>query len=132
MKQMLAETNNYVGYSNHINVVGKAHPVSMDHWIQTIERSQNSVNVMKEYDNVTKLFGEKPTPEQILEMARYKGVTYQRKGNENPTKTNQNIPKAITPPTSELSIDLGGWISNAKVLVPVTELIKIPSQKKSY
>jgi hypothetical protein len=27
-------------------------------------------------------------------------------------------------------IDLGGWVSNAKVLVPVVELIKIPSQKE--
>jgi hypothetical protein len=102
-------------------------------WIigfQTMERSQNSKDVIKEYDNVTKVFGEKPTPEQILEMARYKGVTYQRKGNENPTRTNQNIPKAITPPTSELNIDLGGWVSNAKVMVPVVELTKIPSQKE--
>jgi hypothetical protein len=126
-----AEANNYVGYSNHINVVGKAHPVSMDYWMQTIERSENSDNVIKSYDNVTKLYGEKPTPEQILEMARYKGVTYQWKGNENPTKSYQNIPKAITPPTSELNIDLGGWMSNAKVLVPVAELIKYPLKRKS-
>jgi hypothetical protein len=35
----------------------------------------------------------------------------------------------MTPPTTDLSVDLGNWISNAKVLVPVSELIKIPSQK---
>jgi hypothetical protein len=29
----------------------------------------------------------------------------------------------------DLSVDLGNWISNAKVLVPVEDLIKIPSQK---
>jgi hypothetical protein len=77
---------------------------------------------------VTRLYGEKPTPEQILEMARYKGVTYQRKGNDNSSTQQQNIPKAFTP-TEDLSLDLGNWISNAKVLVPVADLIKIPSQK---
>jgi hypothetical protein len=78
---------------------------------------------------VTKLHGEKPTPKKILEMARYKGVTYQKKGNDNSSKSYQNIPKAITPPNADLSVDLSSWISNAKVLVPISELIKIPSQK---
>jgi hypothetical protein len=92
--------NNYVGYSNHINVVGKTHPISMDHWVQAIEISQNLINVMKEYDDVTKLFGEKPTPKKILDMERSKGVTYQWKWNENPTKSYRNILKEITSPTS--------------------------------
>jgi hypothetical protein len=52
--------------------------ISMDHWVQTIEISQNAINVMRKYDNVTKLFGEKSTPEQILEMAKGKGVTYSK------------------------------------------------------
>jgi hypothetical protein len=95
----------------------------MDYWVQTIERGEKS-------DDVIKLYGEKPTPEQILEMVRFKGVTYQWKGNGNPIKSYQNIPKAITPSTSELNIDLGGWISNFEVLVLVAELIKIPSQKE--
>jgi hypothetical protein len=117
-------------HSNFINNVGKTHLVSMDHWMQIKERSENAKDVIKEYDNATKVFGKTPTPGQILEMERYKGVTYQRKGNEDTTKTDQNIPKAITPPTSELNIDLGGWLSNAEVLVPVVELTKIPSQKE--
>jgi hypothetical protein len=83
----------------------------------------------KKVDNMTRLYGEKPTPEQILEMAKYKGVTYQRKGNDNASKSSQIIPKASTPPDTDLSVDLGSWISNAKVLVPVSEFIKIPSQK---
>jgi hypothetical protein len=37
--------------------------------------------------------------------------------------------KLNTPPNTYLSVDLGSWISNAKVLVPVSKLIKIPSQK---
>ena len=28
-----------------------------------------------------------------------------------------------------MNIDLGGWINNAKVLVPMVELVKIPTQK---
>ena len=59
---------------------------------------------------MTRLYGENPTLEQILEMSRYKGVTYQRKGNDNSSKSHQNIPKVFTPPTKYLSLDLGNWI----------------------
>jgi hypothetical protein len=86
--------------------------------------------LVEEYDNATRLYGKKPTTEQILEMARHKGVTYQRRGNDNTNKSYQKVPKPLTPPTTNLSVDLGSWISNAKVLVPVSELIKIPSQKE--
>jgi hypothetical protein len=30
----------------------------------------------------------------------------------------------------DLNIDLGGWINNAKILVPVSEIMKIPSQRE--
>jgi hypothetical protein len=63
-------------------------------------------------------------------MDSHKGVTYQRRGNDSANKSYQNIPKAITPPISYLSVDLSNWISNAKVLVSVSELIKVPSQKE--
>ena len=56
-------------------------------------------------------------------------MTYQRKGNDNSNKSYQNIPKAFTPPIEDLSLDLGNWISNAKVLVLITDLTKIPSRK---
>lgn len=81
-------------------------------------------------DHVTKLYGEKPSPSEILEMVnnRYKSVTYQRKGNEI-SKVNHEIPKVVSSPKDDISIDLGSWIQNAKVLVQVVELIKIPSQK---
>jgi hypothetical protein len=39
--------------------------------------NENADKVVEEYDNVTKMYGQKPTPEQIVEMTRYKGVTYQ-------------------------------------------------------
>jgi hypothetical protein len=117
------ETNNFVRYSRRsdfINNVGKTHTITNDQWNKTTELCQK-------VNNVTKLYGETPTLEHILEMARYKGVTYQTKGNDNSNKTYQNILKAITPPNFDLSVDLGSWILNAKVLVPVTYHIKLPS-----
>jgi hypothetical protein len=58
----------------------------MDHWLQMQERCEQSKEVVEEYDNVTKLYGHKPTNEQILEMARHKGIVYQRKGKNYFTK----------------------------------------------
>jgi hypothetical protein len=75
------------------------------------------------------LFQQKPTPEKIIEMVKYKAITYQRNGSDNASKSRQKIPKASTSLDTDLSVDLGSWIANAKVLVPVSELIKIPSQK---
>jgi hypothetical protein len=68
-------------------------------------------------------------------MAKYRGITYQRSGNKSQDKGQTSAPK-VSPPKSnvpinaDLNIDLGGWLSNAKMLVPVSEIMKIPSQKK--
>ena len=32
--------------------------------------------------------------------------------------------------SSDLNIDLGGWLNNAKMLVIVSEIMKIPSQRE--
>jgi hypothetical protein len=83
------------------------------------------------------MFGPKPTPQQLAEMAKFKGITYQRNGNKSQEKNQANVPKVTpTPPklsvhvSSELNIDLGGWLSNAKMLVPVSEIMKIISQRE--
>ena len=48
-------------------------------------------------------------------MARHKGIVYKRKGREDASKSQANFPKVTTPnPITDLSIDLGSWISNAK------------------
>jgi hypothetical protein len=97
------------------------------------ERSEQANEVVEEFDNVTKLYGHKPTNEQILEMARHKGIVYQRKGKDGTNKSQANFPKVTAPPTTpitDLTVDLRNWISNAKVLVPVSDLLKIPSQKE--
>ena len=44
-------------------------------------------------DKVTEMFGPKPTPQQVAEMAKYRGITYQRNGNKNQSNNQANIPK---------------------------------------
>jgi hypothetical protein len=133
-EQGLHPTNNFVGQSrssNHINNFGETCPLSMDHWLKMQERCEQTNDVVEEYDNVTKLYGHKPINEQILEMARHKEIVYQRKGREGASKSQANFPKVTNPPPiTNLSIDLGSWISNAKILVPVSDLLKIASQKE--
>jgi hypothetical protein len=95
-EQGFPKTSNFVRYSrnsDHINNVGKPHTLSMDHWIQMQERSEEANEVVEEYDNVTKLYGKKPTNEQILEMARHKGIVYQRKGRMVQTSLSQTFPR---------------------------------------
>jgi hypothetical protein len=62
-------------------------------------------------------------------MAKFKEVTYQRKGNDLAVKSYMNLPKTNTPPAIDLDVDLGSWIKHAKVLVLVSKHIKLPSQK---
>jgi hypothetical protein len=132
-EQGMPQRSNFLGNSrnyNHINNSGEAHPLSMDHWIQMQEISEQANEVVREYDNVTKLYGQKPTNEQILEMARHKGIVYQRKGKDGPNKSQTNFPKVITPTVTNLTVDLGNWISNAKVFIPVSDLHKRKSFSK--
>jgi hypothetical protein len=70
-------------------------------------------------------------------MARYRGITYQRNGNNNQDRPQGSIlgmppppPKTMVHTSSDLNIDLGGWLNNAKMLVPVSEIMKIPSQRE--
>jgi hypothetical protein len=47
------------------------------------------------------MFGPKPTPQQVAEMAKFGVITYQRKGNK--SQNQANIPKvAPTPPKSNV------------------------------
>ena len=42
------------------------------------------------------------------------------------------MPKVKTPPPLDLNIDLGNWLSSAKIPVPVIEILKIPSQRDIF
>jgi hypothetical protein len=71
MSKAYHPTNNFVGQSRNsdqINNFGETHPLSMDYWLQMQERCEQTKEVVEEYDNVTKLYGHKPTSEQILEI----------------------------------------------------------------
>ena len=37
-------------------------------------------------DKVTETYGPKPSPKQVAEMAKYRGITYQRRGKQNQEK----------------------------------------------
>ena len=81
VEQEQMEMNNFVGHPrshDYINNVGHVHHISREKWKQAKDYSQ-------EKDNATKIFGEKPKTEQIME--RYKGVVYKRKKNMVPTKS---------------------------------------------
>ena len=112
---------------------GQINMFSMEDQIHTFERNQgidhrpNNLgvyNMIANFDEVTKIFGEKPTSGQILAMAKHKGMIYQRRDIQD-----WNNHRNFSPPTSELNFDLGNWVNNAKVSIPVTELLKIPSQR---
>jgi hypothetical protein len=118
--------------NEQVNMFGHEYNVGMNEWMELMEHSRD-VNCMNDVvDKVTENFGPKPTPKQVSEMARYRGFTYQRDGTKNQDRptTHPPPPKSIVPTNSELNIDLGGWLNNAKILVPVAEIMKIPSQKR--
>ena len=60
--------NNYIGFLKYINAVGKTHLLFQIHMDQVKEKNVG-------IDNVTKIYGKKPTLKQILEMIKYKGIT---------------------------------------------------------
>jgi hypothetical protein len=114
---------------------GRKYNVGVYDWMHYDEHG-NNVNFMNNVvDKATEKFGPKPTPQQVAEMAKYRGITYQRNGNKD--KGQSSVPKVSPfPPksnvhiNSDLNIDLGGWISNAKMSVLVSELMKTPSQRE--
>ena len=57
------ESNNFVGFIGRINNVDKTYSLSKDQMVQMKDRS---VGV----DNFTRMFGETPIPQQVLEMLR--------------------------------------------------------------
>ena len=87
-------------------------------------------------DKVTETYGKKPSPKQVVEMAKYRGITYQRKGNQNQEKTQASaprvpsLPKENAPSNKELNVDLGEWTSHVKIPIPLTKFMKMDDQKE--
>ena len=76
------------GTRDQINVVGNKFPFFMDDLIEVKERSRDVVNpssafsinnLENEDDILGRLYGENPSTKKILEIARDKGLTYQRR-----------------------------------------------------
>jgi hypothetical protein len=118
-----------------VNMCGRNYHGGMYDWMDEYDYGSHGNFMSGEVDKATEKYGPKPTPQQIAEMAKYKGYTYQRGGNKDKGQTNTPkvspaFSKTNEPINVDLSIDLGGWINNAKILVPVSEIMKIPSQRE--
>jgi hypothetical protein len=125
--------------NEQINMFGHEYNVGMNEWMDLMEYIEG-VNCMNNVvDKATKKFGPKPTPQQVSEMARYRGINYQRNGNNNQDRPQGSVsiipppspPKTMVHTSSNLNIDLGGWLNNAKMLVPVSKIMNIPSQREN-
>jgi ribonuclease HI len=126
----------YSEYGNEqINMCGRNHYGGMYDWMNEYDHGSFGNFMSGNVDKATEKYGPKPTPQQIAEMAKYKGYTYQRSGNKDKGQTSApkvspTFPKSNEPINVDLNIDLGGWLNNAKILVPVSEIMKIPSQRE--
>jgi ribonuclease HI len=126
----------YGDYGNEqINMCGRNYYGGMYDWMDSYDYGSYGNYMSGNVDRATEKYGPKPTPQQIAEMAKYKGYTYQRSGNKDKGQTSApkvppTSPKSSEPINVDLNIDLGGWLNNAKILVPVSEIMKIPSQRE--
>ena len=119
-----SDSEEYSREPEYVNTIGQLHPVTTETWSQAREYSQ-------QLDNLTKNFGAKPTNEQMKEMPKFKGITFQRRDSLRTSKSKQYLPKVIAPPdTDDVGLDLGTRWSKAKVSILANELVKIPEQRE--
>ena len=118
------------GESDHVYMVGRTYPLSNQHWQQATDYSY-------EKDLLSNFYGVMPSPEAIKEMkeAIFKGAVYQIK--EKPSLSKQykskvTVPPLLDPPLiPESNVDMGEWISSAKIHVYATNVLKILGQKEN-
>jgi hypothetical protein len=122
--------------NEQVNMCGQKYNVGINEWMELAEHGED-MNCMNVVDRATKKFGPNPTPKRVSNLARYRGLTYQRNGTKNQDQPQANVPKVPPPPPksiipthTEMNIDLRGWLNNAKMLVPVAEIMKILSQRE--
>ena len=116
------------GESDHVYMVGRTYPLSNQHW-------QQATYYDYEKDLLSNFYGVMPSPEAIKEMkeARFKGAVYQRK--EKPSSSKQYKPKVTAPLPDppvipESKIDMGEWISNAKIFFMQLMALKFLVKRK--
>ena len=89
-------------------------------------------------DKVTETYGPKPSPKQVAEMAKYRGITYQKRGKQNQEQTQASalqvpsLPLENIPSNNESNFDVGEWASRVKIPVPLTEVLKMDDQKQKF
>jgi hypothetical protein len=66
----------YRAQNEQVNMFGHEYNVGMYDWMDLMEHSEG-VNNMNNVvvDKATERFGPKPTPQQVVEMDRYRGIT---------------------------------------------------------
>jgi hypothetical protein len=71
--QVCSEMGPYRPENEQVNMCGHEYNIGMDEWMDLMEYSEG-VNCMNNVvDKATEKFGPKPTPQQVSEMARYRG-----------------------------------------------------------
>jgi hypothetical protein len=92
--------------NEQVNMCGQKYNVGMNDWMELTEHGRD-VNCMNDVvDKKTKRFSPKPTPKQVSDLARYRGLTYQRNGTRNQDKPQASVPKIpLFPPKSIFPID---------------------------
>jgi hypothetical protein len=58
--------------------------------MEFVEQESSASYMNNVVDKATEKFGHKPTSQQVSEMAKYRGITYQRNGNRNQDKSQAN------------------------------------------
>jgi hypothetical protein len=89
------EMGPYGSENEQVNMFGHEYNVGMYDWMGLDEHNEgaSNMNCMSDVvvDKATEKFGPKPTPQQVAEMAKFRGITYQRNGNK--SQNQANIPK---------------------------------------
>ena len=89
-----SDSEEYSRDPQYVNTIGQLHLV-------TIETQSQAREYNQQLYNLTKNFGAKPTTEQIKEMPKFRGLTYQRRDSPRTSKSKQCPLKVTTPPDSD-------------------------------
>jgi hypothetical protein len=108
--QLYDETRPYGYLNKQVNMFGHDFNVDMYDWMDSDEpyRGVEDMNCMGDVvlDKTTELFGPKPTPQQIVEMAKFKGINYQRNGKKSQEKNQITIPMVASNPLSQMCMQI--------------------------
>jgi hypothetical protein len=86
--------NDYGNQGNEqVNMCGERYYGGMYDWMDFNDYGSSGNFMNGNIDKATEKYGPKPTPQQVAEMAKYRGITYQRNGNKSQDKGQTSVPK---------------------------------------